>query len=141
MEYEHFILNNVALCEVFMSMYQIRIDKIPDVILIDYVDLARYVYEYVDDVISQYASWCITSNKAEDIEYELRSKVQLFGNAYGVDMSPYLENWFEGLDKMVLAVLEDTIRQIHNLSSRNNVFKATVTDDGTIIIEDMGEHA
>lgn len=139
MSYEHFILNNVALCETFMSSFQIRIDKIPDVLIIDYRDLNRYVFEYVDDSISQYADWCATTNKAEDVELELRGKVSLFGSAYGVDMSAYLDMWFEALDKHVLCILDDCVRRIHDGTSRSLVFKAHVFTDGTIAIENMGE--
>lgn len=139
MEYEYFILNNLALCETFMSQFQIRIDKIPDVLIIDYKDLNRYVYEFVDDTLSQYAAWCATTNKAEDIENELRAKVAMFGTAYGVNMGPYINSWFEGLDRMVLSILEYHIRQIHDTTSRHMVFKAHMMDDGTIAIENMGE--
>lgn len=138
MEFDYVILDNVRLVERFMIMFQMRITGLPDILLLDYHDVHRYVYEFVDDSISQYASWCVTTNKASDLEEELRSKVMIIGHAYGVDMTPYLDNWFEGLDKEVLSILEENIRQIHYAQSSNTVFKLTMISDSSLLIENMG---
>lgn len=138
MEFDYGILDNVRLVERFMIMFQMRITGLPDILLLDYHDVHRYVYEFVDDSISQYASWCATTNKASDLEEELRSKVMIIGHAYGVDMTPYLDNWFEGLDKEVLSILEENIRQIHYTQSSNTVFKLTMISDSSLLIENMG---
>lgn len=138
MDYTHYVLNNVALCETFMSMFQIRIDQLPDVLLIDFNDLNRYVLEYIDDSISQYSDWCATTNKASDIEFEFRSKLKFIGHAFNVDLTPVIDNWFEALDKWVLSIIDENIRLMHVSTSRDNVFKATVLNDSTVIIENLG---
>lgn len=139
MEFDYVILDNVRLVEHFMTRYQLKITGLPDVLLIDYRDTHHYIHEFVDDAISQYASWCVTTNKAADLEEELRSKVILVGAAYGVDMSPYLDNWFEGLDKEVLSVIEENVRQIHYQRGVPTVLSVAMITDGSLLIENMGD--
>lgn len=139
MEHDYIILDNVRLVENFMIRYQIKITGLPDVLLIDYRDAHRYIHEYVDDVISQYATWCATTNKAAELEEEIRSKVNLIGAAYGVDLNPHVDNWFEGLDKEVLCIIEESLRQIHYNSRGPVVLKVVMITDGSLLIENMGD--